>query len=111
MFSLLLLVINWTCKQKGKYLIKIYYFSYELNYQYRQVTTNEGELFCKENKLSFIEASAKTGENINSIFEIITSSLFESYQGNSSKEKDKTIVLDPEYKIPEEKKKKKCCKQ
>jgi hypothetical protein len=60
--------------------------------------------------LNFIEASAKSGENINKIFEIITSSLFESYQNNASKEKDKTIILDPEYRLPDEKKKKKCCK-
>jgi hypothetical protein len=36
--------------------------------------------------------------------------LFESYQNNGSKEKDKTIILDPDYRLPEEKKKKKCCK-
>lgn len=80
------------------------------SYKKRQVTVAEAEKFCEENKLGFIEASAKTGENINKIFEIITSSLFESHHFSSNKEKDKTIILDPEFKSNPEKKKKKCCK-
>ena len=59
--------------------------------------------------MSFIETSAKTGENINKIFEIITSTLYDSYNNNANKDKDRTIILDSEFKKFSDKKKKKCC--
>lgn len=77
---------------------------------FRQVSVAEAQKFCQENKLGFIEASAKTGENINKIFETITSSLFEAHHLSCNKEKDRTIILDPEFKPNPEQKKKKCCK-
>jgi GTPase SAR1 family protein len=76
----------------------------------RQVSEAESQKFCQENKLAFIEASAKTGENINKIFETITSSLFEAHHLSCNKEKDKTIILDPDFKTVPDQKKKKCCK-
>ena len=100
MYLLQLQGINQIWKVKG--IIK--------NYKFRQVTIAEAEKFCQENKLSFIEASAKTGENINKIFEVITSSLFESHHLSCNKEKDRTIILDPDFKTTQDKKKKKCCK-
>ncbi|KAL1743425.1 P-loop containing nucleoside triphosphate hydrolase protein [Schizophyllum fasciatum] len=38
----------------------------------RQVSTDEGEIFAKENKLLFVEASAKSGQNVELAFEQAT---------------------------------------
>jgi hypothetical protein len=55
----------------------------------------------------YIETSAKNGTNIKKLFDTITSSLYESH--NFPTNKDKTIVLDQPMKSPE-KENKKCCK-
>jgi len=52
--------------------------------------------------------SAVDGKNIKKLFETITACLYESQHYITNK--DKTIVLEKEYKIPNNEKKKKCCK-
>lgn len=74
----------------------------------RQVPYTEAKKFCEENRLEYIETSAVEGKNIKKLFETITASLYESQ--NFMTNKDKTIVLDKEYKDKNEEKKKTCCK-
>ncbi len=58
--------------------------------------------------MQFLEVSAVSGKNIKKLFETITSCLYENH--NYITNKDKTIVLDKDYKPPENKEKKACCK-
>ena len=75
----------------------------------RQVTLTEARKFCEDNKLSYIETSAKLGTNIKKLFETITSSLFDSNVFSTNK--DKTVVIDQPIKLEESKKSyNKCCK-
>jgi hypothetical protein len=54
-----------------------------------------------------VEVSATDGKNIKKLFDTITASLYENQ--NFITNKDKTIVLDKDYKPPENYKKKNCC--
>lgn len=63
----------------------------------RQVTIEDVKKFANDKKLEFIETSAKTGENINHLFETITSVLYGS-EGIKRENKDITVILDNEYK-------------
>ncbi|GAB1226970.1 hypothetical protein ENUP19_0315G0007 [Entamoeba nuttalli] len=65
----------------------------------RQVMKEEGIEYADSVKCPFIECSAKTSENINQIFEIITRNVFE-YKGYSEEEN---------WKIEKHKKEKGCC--
>jgi hypothetical protein len=57
--------------------------------------------------LQYVEVSAKQGTNIKKLFEIITSSLYESH--NFPTNKDKTVVLDQPFRANDGDKKQKCC--
>jgi GTPase SAR1 family protein len=72
----------------------------------RQVPTPEAVKFCEDNKLSYIETSARNGTNIKKLFEIIASSLIDE---NIFMHKDKTVIIDQPLKLDENKPKKKCC--
>ncbi|GAB1224100.1 hypothetical protein ENUP19_0173G0002 [Entamoeba nuttalli] len=65
----------------------------------RQVTKEEGIEYADSIKSPFIESSAKTNENINQIFDIITRNVFE-YKSYSEEEN---------WKIEKHKKEKGCC--
>lgn len=67
----------------------------------------EARKFCDENKLTYIETSAKNGTNVKKLFDTITSSLYESHNFNTNK--DKTIVLDQPMKHNDSEKKKCAC--
>ncbi len=43
----------------------------------RAVSTREGQLFAREHDLKFIETSAKTGQNVEEAFQIVTNDVFE----------------------------------
>jgi hypothetical protein len=58
--------------------------------------------------MPYVEVSAKSGTNIKNLFDTITSSLYESQ--NYPTNKDKTVVLDPQALKNNGTKKKKCCK-
>lgn len=58
----------------------------------RQVPLDEVKTFSESKGLKFIETSAKTGENINLLFDTITSTLFDS--GAVKNQKDVTVILD-----------------
>jgi GTPase SAR1 family protein len=73
----------------------------------RQIQTAEAVKFCEDNKLSYIETSAKNGSNIKKLFEIISCSLIDE---NIFMNKDKTIIIDQPLKLEESGSKKKCCK-
>ena len=74
---------------------------------FRQVTLTEAKKFCDDCKLQYVEVSAVDGKNIKKLFETITACLYESQHFLTNK--DKTIILDKEYKPPEVEKKKNCC--
>ncbi len=75
----------------------------------RQISFSEAKKFCEENKLAYIETSAKNGTNIKKLFETITSSLFDSNVFSTNK--DKTVVIDQPIKLNVSKKSfNKCCK-
>ncbi|GAB1221783.1 hypothetical protein ENUP19_0084G0032 [Entamoeba nuttalli] len=65
----------------------------------RQVMKEEGIEYADSVKCPFIECSAKTSENINQIFEIITRNVFE-YKYSTEEES---------WKIEKHKKEKGCC--
>jgi Ras-related protein Rab-5C len=75
----------------------------------RQVPYADAKRFCDEHKFIYMETSAKTGTNIQKLFQTITNSLMEVqiYPTN----KDKTVVLDQPFRFENENKKKKCCKE
>ena len=87
----------------------------------RAVPKEEGEKFAKENNIAFAETSAKTGEGINEMFNIILNNFCEvPIESKENKDDDlddrgsKTIALkdltkEEEKKVEEEKRKKNCC--
>lgn len=71
----------------------------------RQVSTDEIKAFADSKGLKFVETSAKTGQNIKLLFDIITSSLYDTnIVIPDDKEKPIDIVVEPEV----TKKKKNC---
>ena len=87
----------------------------------RAVPKEEGEKFAKENNIAFAETSAKTGEGINEMFNIILNNFCEvPIESKENKDDDlddrgsKTIALkdltkEEEKKVEKEKRKKNCC--
>jgi hypothetical protein len=73
----------------------------------RQVFKSDIEKFCNDNKLSYIETSAKSGTNVKKLFDVIANSLYETQ--NFPTNKEKTIVLDLPLNQTENGTKKKCC--
>jgi small GTP-binding protein len=47
--------------------------------KYRVISEDQGKELAAEYHLDFMETSAKTGENVNNVFELITKKLFELY--------------------------------
>lgn len=64
----------------------------------REITTEQGEQFCKENKLNiFMEASAKTGLNAQNVFLKAAEVLYDDYikyENKGHEEVDHTIKYD-----------------
>lgn len=61
----------------------------------RQVTYEEAKKFADEVGLKIIETSAKTGHNINVLFDTITSSLYEGHYNKNQEKNNVSIVIDP----------------
>ena len=56
----------------------------------RKVTTEEGQLLAAKYNVTFFEASAKTGHNVNEIFQTMGSQILEKVGKNPINEPDKT---------------------
>ena len=67
----------------------------------RIIRLEDAQKFAKNNKLTYFETSAKTGRNIQKVFESLTLKLMEIYP-SEARNYTKNIILV-------EKKKKKCC--
>ena len=59
----------------------------------RQIDIEDVKKFADEKNLKYVETSAKTGENINQLFETITATLYDSGP-NKKDNKDVTVILD-----------------
>ena len=65
----------------------------------RQVTKEQGELFCKENKINgFMEASAKTGINSQNIFIKAAETLYEDYIKYEKKKEESGGKIENNFK-------------
>lgn len=61
----------------------------------RQVSYEEAKKFADDVGLKVIETSAKTGHNINLLFDTITSSLYEGHWNKNQEKNNVSIVIDP----------------
>ena len=60
----------------------------------RQVTLEEGNDFSKSYDIKFFETSAKTGFNVDNVFELLSQELIKAKETNYSKDnKDKEVVI------------------
>ena len=64
----------------------------------RQVTIEEVKKFADEKGLKFIETSAKTGHNINELFNTITSTLYDNHDAENKNDVTKIKLDQPEDK-------------
>ena len=71
----------------------------------RQVNKADGENFAKKYNLNFYETSAKEGDNVNEIFEVLSSEIIKDIKKNGHKNKRSSQVLRKNTKN----KKKTCC--
>ena len=60
----------------------------------REVTTEEGELWAKEEGLLFVEASAKSGENVEAAFERATRDILEKVRRGVFDDDERALVLE-----------------
>lgn len=77
----------------------------------REVTFEEGKQLASENKMQFLETSAKNDINVKETFEAITLEIIQSQENNESQSRN-SLVIDRETAKECEKKKeekKKCC--
>ncbi|KAJ5077765.1 ras-related protein rab-10 [Anaeramoeba ignava] len=74
----------------------------------RIVPKEKGQKFAKENKVSFLETSAKDGTNIEKAFEILTKELLNLSQKKNNNTQTDSIVLNPKTHLNQPRKKK-CC--
>jgi hypothetical protein len=98
------LVISWIWKIKGYYCL------------YRQVTTQEGEILAKEKNYIFQEVSAKSADNINTLFyqDIFNQiarkfNLIDGADEGGDEQNKPGIKLDEDVVGEPKKSKKKCC--
>ena len=87
----------------------------------REVTYEEGETFAKNHKMMFLEVSAKTGNNVNEIFEESVKKIANNISknvydlGNDScgirvgVKKDSFVLSGDDIAINDKHKKKRCC--
>lgn len=79
----------------------------------RQVSTKEAQEFAKENKILFMETSAKNGNNIEKAFECITNIILERIKKGDINPKEELGIkegsLVAQKHIEETKSKKKSC--
>ena len=79
----------------------------------RKITKEKAEKFAKEKGINkYFETSAKTGENINEVFNEISKDIFDLYNKTANDDDDsiqKSFSLDESRDIIATKKKRKCC--
>lgn len=77
----------------------------------REITTEEGEKFAKENKINFLEVSAKSGKNIKELFDkIINGSMQKVFAVNEKDENEDKVRLSSFLEKGDFKQKnKRCC--
>ena len=71
----------------------------------RQVDKNEGDNFAKKYNLNFYETSAKEGNNVNVVFEVLSTEIIKDIKKNGHRNKRSSQVLKKNTKT----KKKSCC--
>ena len=64
----------------------------DLNHQ-RAVSTSSAESFAKENKMRFLETSAKNGTNVEKMFEIVTDLMLKKYTFTQTDDDDGRVNM------------------
>jgi len=68
-------------RQNANSLIEIFLVGNKVDLKTRQVSTEEGKRFAEENKLHFLETSAKTSENVKQVFTEAAKTIYENIKG------------------------------
>jgi len=69
-------------RQNANSQIEIILVGNKVDLKNRQVSTEEGKRFAEENKLHFLETSAKTAENVKQVFTEAAKTIYENIKNN-----------------------------
>lgn len=102
---------NWikqiqSCAQKN---VSIVLVGNKCDIANRNVTQKEATNFASDNGLTYFETSAKTGHNINEVFEFLTKEIIKNKESTPNI-LTKSMVLTNDNNDSKNKEKKKCCK-